>query len=170
MTRVAIIEHDPVLTTELRAAVESAGFQSDCFTESAAALPGVRTQAFALAILELGIRDADPFAICSEASGLIPVIAITSDRNEDLAGAVSAMRVHVEGETHPLSRGETEVLALLVASRGAPMTVLEMLARLPPKSQVKRGTIESRIKSLRRKLGPARLVSRGRLGYQLTED
>src|SRR5687768_10351744 len=148
MTRVAIIEHDPVFATELRAAVESAGFQTDCFTESAEALPGVRTQAFALAILELGIRDADAFAVCSEASGLMPVIVITSERNEEiclrafasgaddclarpftsrelgariqnvlrragslgkrdenLADAVSAMRVRVEGETHRLSRG-----------------------------------------------------------------
>lgn len=33
-----------------------------------------------------------------------------------------------------------------------------------------RGTVESRIESVRSKLGPGRLVSRGSLGYQLVDE
>ena len=212
MTRVAIIEHDLSFAAEIRAAVESAGLQTDCFTEARAALPDVRREAFALAILGLDIPDADPFDVCREASSIVPVIVIGCRRDEEtclrafeagaddclarpivprelgaralnllrragretsgsgeLASAVSAMRVRFGTEMRDLSRGEAEILELLVESRGAPLTVVQMLDRLPPRSRVKRGTMESRIKSLRRKLGPERLVSRGRFGYQLAE-
>lgn len=213
MTLVAIIEDDAAFATELRTAVESAGFQTDLFAGGAAALPDVRRQAFALAIVDLGIRDTDPFAVCSEASRLMPVIALTTSPGEEacvrafqsgvddclvrpfaarelqarihnvlrragsrhqdhdeLALAVSTMRVRNGDEIHDLSHGEAEILAILLASRGSPLTVLQLLDRLPPRSRVKRGTVESRIKNLRRKLAPGRLVSRGRFGYQLADD
>mgnify|MGYP001087030917 CR=1 FL=1 len=78
-------------------------------------------------------------------------------------------RHRVGDETRALSRGEAEILALLASSRGRPLTALELLERLPTHSRVKRGTVESRIKSLRRKLGPGKLITRGRLGYELAE-
>jgi DNA-binding response OmpR family regulator len=213
MTLVAIIEHDPAFAAELRSAVESAGFHSDWFRDAQPALDDVRRRAFGLAIVDLDLDDFDPFAICSEASRVIPVIAVTATRKEDvclraldagaddclarpfgarelgarmrnvlrragsiakpsdeLALAISAMRVRAEGETRALSRGEAEILAILAASRGHPLTVLELLDRLPSHSQVKRGTVESRIKSLRRKLGTGKLITRGRLGYELAQE
>jgi DNA-binding response OmpR family regulator len=64
---------------------------------------------------------------------------------------------------HELSRGEAEVLTLLLEHAPAPITTMEMARLLP----AKRATIESRIKSLRKKLGSDRLVTRGRFGYEL---
>lgn len=89
--------------------------------------------------------------------------------DEGFAWFADAMRVRVDGRMHNLTRGEAEVLALLVESAPRPLTIEQMLAMLPSEHPVKRGTIESRIKSLRRKLGE-RLVSRGRFGYQLRAD
>jgi len=84
---------------------------------------------------------------------------------DTLETSLAEMRVRAGDATHDLTRGETEVLAILVQHAPAPVTVTRMCELLP----VKRGTIESRIKSLRRKLGKGRLVSRGSLGYQLVE-
>ena len=73
------------------------------------------------------------------------------------------MRVRTAGVVHELSRGEAEVLALLLEHSPAPLTTVEIAKLLP----AKRATIESRIKSLRKKLGPGRLVTRGSFGYEL---
>ncbi|HJQ39081.1 MAG TPA: response regulator transcription factor [Thermoanaerobaculia bacterium] len=211
MTLVAIIEQDPGFAAELRTAVESAGFHTDWFREARTALEDVRRNAFSLAIIDLDLHGVDPFAVCREASRVIPVIAITASRGEEvclraleagaddcvtrpfsarelaarcrnllrragtssstdeLSVAISAMRVRSGDETRALSRGEAEILAILASSRGRPLTALELLERLPTHSQVKRGTVESRIKSLRKKLGPGRLLTRGRLGYELAD-
>lgn len=83
--------------------------------------------------------------------------------HESLELSLSEMRVRAGDTTHDLTRGETEVLAMLVQHAPAPVTVARMCELLG----AKRGTIESRIKSLRRKVGKGRLVSRGSLGYQL---
>jgi DNA-binding response OmpR family regulator len=82
----------------------------------------------------------------------------TSDTCELDALSISLpeMRVRSGGEVHELSRGEAEVLALLLEHSPSPLT-----------PAAKRATIESRIKSLRKKLGPGRLVSRGNFGYVL---
>ena len=212
MTLVAIIEQDPGFAAELRTAVESAGFHTDWFREARTALEDVRRNAFSLAIIDLDLHGIDPFIFCHEASRMIPVIAITASRHEDvclraleagaddcvtrpfsarelaarcrnllrragsvnnggdeLSVAISAMRVRTGDETRALSRGEAEILAILASSRGRPLTALELLERLPTHSRVKRGTVESRIKSLRRKLGPGKLLTRGRLGYELAD-
>lgn len=84
--------------------------------------------------------------------------------------ALEAMRVRVGDRTYDLTRGETEVLALLVEHAPAPLTIARMLDLLPTASRVKRGTLESRIKGLRRKLGPAHIVSRGGFGYEFRAD
>lgn len=82
---------------------------------------------------------------------------------EDLSISLPEMRVRTGGVVHDLSRGEAEVLALLLEHSPAPLTPVDIARRLA----ARRATIESRIKSLRRKLGSGRLVSRGRFGYEL---
>lgn len=209
MRPLAIIEPDVALSAELRSTLEAAGFRAECFKSGSAALPRLRAQEFALAILDLDLRDTDPFAFCSEASTYMPVITVTARCSEEtcvralecgaddcvlrrtpgrelvarirgvlrrrdlpeegtlhsLAISVSEMRIRAHDATHNLTRGETEILAMLVAHAPTPVPALRMAQLL----DAKRGTIESRIKSLRKKLGAGRLVSRGSLGYQLTE-
>lgn len=82
---------------------------------------------------------------------------------DTLSISLPEMRVRTGDVVHELSRGEAEVLTLLLERSPAPITTVEMAKILP----AKRGTIESRIKSLRKKLGPDRLVTRGRFGYEL---
>lgn len=83
--------------------------------------------------------------------------------NADLEVSVREMRVRTGLSTFDLTRGEAELLSLLLEHAPAPLTVARMAEIL----RAKRGTVESRVKGLRRKLGPARLVSRGKLGYEL---
>ncbi len=85
------------------------------------------------------------------------------NESDTLLAAVSEMRIRGEGEPRDLTRGEAELLALLLSRTPTPLTVTQMAEIL----RVKRGTLESRIKTLRKKLGPEKLVSRGSLGYQL---
>lgn len=194
---------------ELRSAIEAAGFRVECFTTASAALTPLRTRTFALALLDLGLRDTDPFAVCREISRHLPLITITTDTGEEacvralecgaddcvarntsgreliarirnvlrrstsqdekeydsLSVSISEMRIRTGTETHDLTRGETELLAILIQYAPAPLPVRRIAELL----DARRGTIESRIKSLRRKLGGGRLVSRGGLGYQLVE-
>lgn len=209
MRPLAIIEPDVSLSGALRSTLEAAGFRAQCFSSGSAALPSLRTHAFALAILDLDLHDTDPFALCTEASRHMPVITVTSSCAEEmcvralecgaddcvalripgrelvarirsvlrrsetvdegtlhsLAVSISEMRIRAKDATHNLTRGETEILAMLVAHAPAPVPALRMAQLLG----ARRGTIESRIKSLRKKLGAGRLVSRGSLGYQLVE-
>ena len=88
--------------------------------------------------------------------------AATCDLDK-LSISLAEMRIRNGDVVHELSRGEAEVLTLLLEHSPAPITTVEMARILP----AKRATIESRIKSLRRKLGPDRLVTRGRFGYEL---
>lgn len=76
------------------------------------------------------------------------------------------MRVRDGDEVHELTRGEAELLALLVQHAPTPLSPAAMATLLG----AKRGTVESRIKSLRRKVGAARLLTRPRLGYYLALD
>src|SRR5688572_29411207 len=209
MRPLAIIEQDSATSETLRRNIEAAGFRADCFSDGASALNSIRRRPFSLAILDLDLRDDDPFAVCREMSRLVPVITLTAECDEDLcvrafeAGAddcvthrltareliarvrnilrrastsadptcelealsisLPEMRVRSGGKVHELSRGEAEVHALLLEHSPAPLTPADMAKLLP----AKRATIESRIKSLRKKLGPGRLVSRGRFGYEL---
>lgn len=207
MRPLAIIEPDATYSASLRATLEAAGFRAECFATATNALSELRTRAFALAILDLDVRDTDPYAVCREVSPHLPVITVARECETDaciralecgaddcvvrstagrelvarvhnvlrrmphreeydtLETSLAEMRVRVGSATYDLTRGETEVLAVLVQHAPAPVTVARMCEVLP----VKRGTIESRIKSLRRKLGKTRLVSRGSLGYQLVE-
>ncbi|HYR28623.1 MAG TPA: response regulator, partial [Thermoanaerobaculia bacterium] len=83
--------------------------------------------------------------------------------HDQLAAVVSEMRVRHDDRVDNLTAGETAVLTALIDHAPAPMTIVEIAQAIG----ANRGTVESRIKSLRKKLGPARLVSRGRLGYQV---
>jgi DNA-binding response OmpR family regulator len=209
MRPLAIIDHAP--TASLRRDVEAAGFRTDTFADASSALAALRRRSYALAILDLDLRDGgDPFHFGREVSSIVPVIALTADGREDIcvqafeSGAddcvvrtltgrelvarvrnvlrratnesdattcdldklsisLAEMRIRNGGVTHELSRGEAEVLTLLLERSPAPITTVEMARILP----AKRATIESRIKSLRKKLGPDRLVTRGRFGYEL---
>ncbi|HET8797504.1 MAG TPA: response regulator, partial [Thermoanaerobaculia bacterium] len=84
MRRLAIIEDDAAYTHELRAALEPEGFRTECFDDAARALAEMRSRAFLLAILDLGVRDVDPFAVCREASGLAPLITVTAECGEEI--------------------------------------------------------------------------------------
>lgn len=85
-----------------------------------------------------------------------------SDRDE-LTAVVSEMRIRLDDHVHNLTAGETAVLTALLDRAPSPMTVDEIARAIV----ANRGTVESRIKSLRKKLGAERLVSRGRFGYQI---
>ena len=80
-----------------------------------------------------------------------------------MTAVVSEMRVRLGDRVENLTAGETAVLSTLLERAPRPMTILEIAHAIG----ANRGTVEARIKSLRRKLGRERLVSRGRLGYQL---
>ena len=77
--------------------------------------------------------------------------------------SIAEMRATADGVTHDLTRGEADVLAALLAHAPTPLSSTQ-LAELV---SAERGTVESRIRSLRQKLGPHHLVTRGRLGYEL---
>lgn len=91
---------------------------------------------------------------------------MNEDAFQRLAVSVSEMRVRADGIVHDLSRGETELLSHLLDRAPAPVSI----ATLAELSRVRPSTIVSQIKRLRRKLGPGRLVSRGKFGYQLVID
>lgn len=204
----ALIEPDPVYSASLRRTFEEAGYHLDCFPDPDAAFDSLRTRAFGLAIIELDRNAFDPFAITSEVSQMMPVLAITSDPSEeqcvkalqsgaddcicrpfrdrellartrnilrrigaaldesapsDLSVSIAAMRATADGVTHDLTRGEADVLAALLAHAPTPLNATQ-LAELV---SAERGTVESRIRSIRQKLGAHHLVTRGRLGYEL---
>lgn len=81
----------------------------------------------------------------------------------DLSISIAEMRASVDGVTHDLTRGEADVLAALLAHAPTPLNA----TRLAELLSTERGTVESRIRSLRQKLGAQHLVTRGRLGYEL---
>lgn len=82
---------------------------------------------------------------------------------DDLSISLSEMRVRDGGVVRELTRGEVELLTVLLEQAPRPLTPAQLADIL----KTPRATIESRIKSLRRKLGPQRLVTQGRLGYHL---
>lgn len=86
--------------------------------------------------------------------------------SEALSISIREMRVRNGNTTHELSRGEAELLALLIEHAPRPLSP----ARIGELLRAKPETVRSRIKSLRRKLGPARLANRSRLGYYLIVD
>lgn len=211
MQAVAIIDPDPRRCASLQAALEPAGFRTECFSTATAAASRVRAGVFALAIIGLDLNDKDPYAVCRELGLQLPIIAVADEctadtcvralengaddcivratsvrelvarvrsvlrRNDvpaeratqDLSVSLSEMRVRVGHAAHNLTRGEAELLAVLLerAPRPTPITQLTQLL------DARRGTIEARIKSVRKKIGASRLVSRGSLGYELlTKD
>lgn len=213
MKPLALIEHDRALCSELRVTVESAGFRTETFHRGIDAIRSIRSRSFALAILGLDLLDTDPFVVCREASGFVPILTIARDHQTETcvraleAGAddcvcrpvagrellarirnilqragsgegqpvvgtrtlqlsLAEMRVRSEGVVHDLTLGETELLALLLHYSPAPLSSSQIADLLG----ARQATVESRIKSLRRKLGGGRLVSRGRLGYVLEEE
>ncbi|HYI11395.1 MAG TPA: response regulator transcription factor [Thermoanaerobaculia bacterium] len=209
MRPLAIIESDATRRAEIRAALQVAGFRTETFADPADALPDLHDHGFALTILDIGTGGEQAFALCREASALVPVIALATDPAEeicvgafasgvddcvprnvaarelvarvrnvlrrsgtplhgegehaDLSTSVTTMRVQAHETTHNLTRGEAELLGVLLECSPRPVTPLQIAQML----HANRGTIESRLKTLRRKLGAERLVSRGRLGYQL---
>lgn len=94
-------------------------------------------------------------------------VPLSDDAEIDaLSMSVSEMRVRSGDAVHELSRGEVQVLALLVEHAPTPLSP----ARIAEILGAKTSTIQSRIKSLRRKIGSSRLATRARLGYSLVKD
>jgi DNA-binding response OmpR family regulator len=91
---------------------------------------------------------------------------IEEERFADLSLVISEMRVRIGNKASDLTRGETELLAALLSHAPSPVTI----DRIAQDLGAKRATIGSRIKSLRKKLGPDRIVSRGKFGYQIERD
>ncbi|HWW61551.1 MAG TPA: response regulator transcription factor [Thermoanaerobaculia bacterium] len=79
---------------------------------------------------------------------------------------LEAMTVTIGGEEHALTHGENDILAILLAHAPAPVSVQDIATLLPAEARVQLGTIESRIKSLRRKLGGEHIVTRRGWGVQ----
>ena len=69
-------------------------------------------------------------------------------------------------ERIPLSRGEADVLSILLRASPAVVPVEKICAELStPAAPVRRTTIDARVKSLRRKIGRARIETRAGFGY-----
>lgn len=87
---------------------------------------------------------------------------VGEEASDSIVQALTEMRVRVDGHTWELTKGEVDVLSVLVESAPTPLTAVEIAERLG----ARRGTVESRVKRLRSKLGRDRLISRGWLGYE----
>lgn len=197
MRPVAIIESDAVQCARWQEAVETAGLRAETFPTTGAALARLRQRACALAIV--GIDAGDDFyreastlapliVVCHDCasaleSGADDCVARTTSARELAARihsvlrrtpqpkeaasiSIAEMRVRTGATRHDLTRGEAELLAVLLQHAPTPVSIHTLVELLG----ARRGTVESRIKSVRRKLGPGRLVSRGSLGYQLVAE
>jgi DNA-binding response OmpR family regulator len=204
---VAIIEPDQASATQMREALESAGFRTNSFADGPSALSTLRDRPVAVAILDLAVG----LDVCAELSRLFPVVTVASDADEEsCVGALDAgaddcvcrnvpkrelvarihnvlrrcssgpvqhefdglsvapgeMRVREGERVHELSRGEAELLAVLLEYAPRPLTKAQLGTLL----NTRRATIESRIKGLRKKIGSHRLVTQGHFGYHLRMD
>lgn len=197
MRPVAIVESNAVQCARLEEAVETAGLRSETYPTADAALARLRKRACALAIV--GIDAGDDFyreastlapliVVCHDCAPVLEngaddcVASTTSPRElaarihsvlrriphpeEAPSISIAEMRVRTGAATHNLTRGEAELLAVLLQHSPTPVAIHTLVELLG----ARRGTVESRIKSVRTKLGPGRLVSRGSLGYQLMEE
>lgn len=76
------------------------------------------------------------------------------------------MRVVRAGEHIYLSKGESDVLSLLIRHAPASLSVERIRAELSsPSKPLSRSAVEARLKSLRRKVGPDRITNRIGFGY-----
>lgn len=127
-------------------------------------------------ILDAGADDCVPRSISPRelVARVLNLLWRAEHRHPSPAGyelnSMDAMRVRVGNEFRDLSRGEAEVLSILVEHAPAPLTIDQILELLRATSRVKRGTIASRLKSLRQKLGPGWIEVRAGFGYQLVPD
>ncbi|HUP47324.1 MAG TPA: response regulator transcription factor [Thermoanaerobaculia bacterium] len=78
------------------------------------------------------------------------------------------MRVLRSGEQIRLSKGESEVLALLIRHAPAALSVGRIRAELSGPGPVSRSAIEARLKSLRRKIGKEMITNRIGFGYSFS--
>jgi two-component system OmpR family response regulator len=90
-------------------------------------------------------------------------VAHPHEQLQGLSISIPEMRARTGSAVHDLTRGEAEVLALLLEHAPRPLTAIQIAGLLG----ARRGTVESRIKSLRRKLGANHILTRGRFGYEL---
>lgn len=90
-------------------------------------------------------------------------LAPPDEERESLTISISEMRVRNGNAVYELSRGEAELLAVLLEQTPTPLSIPRLAAILGAKP----ATVQSRLKSIRRKIGATRLVTRARLGYFL---
>lgn len=84
---------------------------------------------------------------------------------------IGASLVIRDGKRIPLSRGEADVLALLLRASPAVLSVEQIRTELSaPARPLTRTTIDARIKSLRRKIGRERIETRTGFGYAFVGD
>lgn len=129
-----------------------------------------------LAAFACGVSDCvkRPFAQRELIARIRNVLWRTEGRHEPSAQemhgvvvSVDAMRIRIDGRVIDLTPGEAEILRILIRQAPSPVTIRQIAESLSHSRPVAMRTIESRIKSIRRKLGAEHLVNRVRIGYQL---
>ncbi len=91
----------------------------------------------------------------------------SGEQRSGMIASLESMRVRAGNRTIDLTRGEAAILRILLERAPAPVNVAQIAELLSQITPLSRRTVESRIKSLRRKLGAEHLVTRVRIGYQL---
>ncbi|HEX6177817.1 MAG TPA: winged helix-turn-helix domain-containing protein [Thermoanaerobaculia bacterium] len=85
--------------------------------------------------------------------------------DEEVAIYLDALSVVHGGRQTSLSKGEADVLALLIRNGAAPLSVERIRQEVSIRSELSRSAIEARLKGLRRKIGPDLIANRPGFGY-----
>ena len=94
-----------------------------------------------------------------------PPSDIAAYEDDELKVYPDTMRVIRDGQQVLLSKGESDVLALLIRNAPAPLSVEKIREEVSSDPPLSRSAIEARLKGLRRKLGGGLIVNRVGFGY-----
>lgn len=112
---------------------------------------------------DCAVRPLPPRELIARLRNVMRRVEMDVDGEEGLSISIAEMRVRTGRTVHNLTRGEAELLAVLADRAPSPLSPAQLAEILG----AKKGTVQSRIKSLRKKLGVTRLANRARLGYHL---
>lgn len=85
--------------------------------------------------------------------------------DEEVAVHLDTMSVVRHGEQTFLSKGEADVLRLLIRNGAAPLSVERIRQEVSADGELSRSAIEARLKGLRRKIGADLIANRPGFGY-----